>query len=706
MYSNQGDQSRPDLHPLDEGAFDVPQNPLDLSSNPLDPYSSQYSFFANSAQPLSFDPVTRQAMDGVLMPSSNLGRSPDVHYSNFYAFPSNGLRKDTEAPLEGSNHPNSTCPIQQMYDAPEQQAYGSSVPADTMLINASGPGAMSIREDAARNTSLLTEAQHSSSRRTASDGAASVYNARRDKGAVRRRKQGKFRVEKTSYSSRRDRKRAPSLKFHSSSPIPPVRTGEPYPTGVRIAVYHIWLTLNPGVVPSEHTLSCLSYAFSDTVEALRNWFSKHVVMDQQEEDSGYRTMTNSDLSIASNYRYNRRECNRKARGVSPTRLERDEGRPYACTSRCGANFRKKGAWKRHEEINRPPKLWLCQFQSCRNRSEGKHVFFRKDHFRMHLTQEHPNSSSSEQYIAARCVQIASNFSEKCIFRQCEAKFKDWSTRIDHIADHLKDAWDFSQWRDSDDDMAETESSVSSVTESSRSEPSNYDDKSEDLDDNDGSGPADPGQNVPGGPYNDRTGCSRPQRGQRLNRRHDGRGSNGLTGSQIAFTVRNIGDRFLHYDHFAAIRRDPKIFMRLRPGLWQTVVDRTKQDISGPCSIVATELEGEPERDEASMSIDLPTLVNGSEEGTLSDNRSISTVSPFVETYDNCTTKNAESSVNFSAKQVPMFPSNLYIYVRCSPLTAGRSYQESEYREGPWTPFTLPTYRLLEAHRRRDLGPRS
>lgn len=86
------------------------------------------------------------------------------------------------------------------------------------------------------------------------------------------------------------------------------------------------------------------------------------------------------------------------------------------------------------------------------------------------------------------MPIKSNFSRHCIFRSCDDKFKDWKERTDHIADHLKDPWDMSQWRDPD----ETEDSESSGSDASESDDSESDaDSSDDSEGSDDGGSAPP-----------------------------------------------------------------------------------------------------------------------------------------------------------------------------------------------------------------------
>lgn len=276
-----------------------------------------------------------------------------------------------------------------------------------------------------------------------------------------------------------------------SSVAPPQQS----PDNMNVAVYSLWLLKNRNTMPSERTLLGLSVSFGDSIEIIRKWFLRNVAIAREDEDTGYQTMSTSSIDVTSSYRRNRRECNRKAGNVSlegmhSSHFERDEARPYACTSRCGAKFREKAAWKRHEEINRPPKVWICSFRACHKNPDAKRTFFREDHFRKHLSKDHANLETRKRHIAACCLPIKSNFSKYCIFRGCDEKFKSWKVRIDHIADHLKRPWNMSQWNNSEDDIGSIEGLDVDASDSSGSESDTTagEDDSDDSDDSPGIGP--------------------------------------------------------------------------------------------------------------------------------------------------------------------------------------------------------------------------
>ena len=307
------------------------------------------------------------------------------------------------------------------------------------------------------------------------------------------------------------------------------------PDELTITVCHIWRLKNPGVIPSEHQISCLSFLFDDSFDAVRHWFQRGVSPSQKSEEPACQSMTSSDFDFISTYRTNRRECNRKAeksrKGIpNPLEFEWTEGRPFACTSRCGRLFQKKERWKRHEEINRPTRLWLCRFQACKNKMEGKRVWFRKDHFKKHLKNDHEGISVANSNVDACSHSLDSNFSKSCIFRRCNKQFVSWSQRINHIADHMKSPWRYSEWREDDEEIkhtkryddTESESQGSDKSESGSDE--NESNHSEDSDgDDSGLGPWKPQQSSSSGTHDSQSGSSDSSRDQGSGRQN--RGSN-------------------------------------------------------------------------------------------------------------------------------------------------------------------------------------
>ena len=217
-----------------------------------------------------------------------------------------------------------------------------------------------------------------------------------------------------------------------------------------VRVCHIWLSSHSGSFPSDCVISGISLAFGSSFDAVRQWFKRHV----EEEDSGYHSMRPSMSDITSPYERNRNKCTRKSSDDSNDRF--DAERPYHCTSRCGAKFKTKDDWGKHEEINYPQKLWYCRLLGCASKSLHQRVSFRKEHFKVHLKKRHAREHVDQEEIKASCLPIKSQFSKKCLFQGCSQKLSTWKDRIDHLAKHFSKEWDGSRWRPTADDDVDNE----------------------------------------------------------------------------------------------------------------------------------------------------------------------------------------------------------------------------------------------------------
>jgi hypothetical protein len=71
----------------------------------------------------------------------------------------------------------------------------------------------------------------------------------------------------------------------------------------------------------------------------------------------------------------------------------------------------------------------------------------------HLNKKHGYLNTSPKDLKAYRSQVSSKFDKKCIFRQCSEEFDSWKERIDHLAKHLEEPWDISEWRGESGDEA-------------------------------------------------------------------------------------------------------------------------------------------------------------------------------------------------------------------------------------------------------------
>ena len=226
----------------------------------------------------------------------------------------------------------------------------------------------------------------------------------------------------------------------SASQSPPELPRMDPPSSVAIAACHIWLSTHFNAMPPEHVIFALSLAFASSFDSLCDWFRTQL------KPCG-RVRVSIDSNIILSYRTNQHKCNRNNHDDSTTYFTRDKDKPYACTSRCGRNFKTKDDWRKHEEINYPQKIWLCQLPGCAAKPHEKRVKFRKEHFKKHLELYHNGETLDENEVAKSCITIDSIFHSECLFHGCNTMLYTWKDRINHVAKHFStQSWNSSEWR--------------------------------------------------------------------------------------------------------------------------------------------------------------------------------------------------------------------------------------------------------------------
>ena len=357
------------------------------------------------------------------------------------------------------------------------------------------------------------------------------HKARKDRKSARK---GKNHAE---LQSSRIAKRRPSKKS--------VLKGKQHLHDKIVTACSLWRSLYSGRMPSEHEMFGLCMSFHSSIEPVRNWFRQNVTVSMEDEDTGYQTMRASTTDIASLYRGNR-GCERKAtsigvRALTSIQIPRNESRPFACTSRCPKSFKKKAGWERHEEKNRVQRLWICDFQGCRNKEGRKRVWLnRKEHFLKHLSTHHPGLVTSSRDIENCYVEMESNFDKHCIFSSCDHIFQSWKERINHIGKHFQRPWKMSEWRDMDEEEKDTDATDAREDESGDSESDDPDDESASDDTEDGAsghGPSDSSHDQGADRHGSHPGSSAQRPGSNS---HHSRSRDGASTALFQYNCRTYG----------------------------------------------------------------------------------------------------------------------------------------------------------------------
>ena len=263
-----------------------------------------------------------------------------------------------------------------------------------------------------------------------------------------------------------------------------------------------WCSSYPGKLAGHNEIYGIHLAYHAPMDLLTQWFQLHGRINEEADVSPKRIGSGCDVTLK--YRHHQRRCKTKDTGGQ---ILRDDDEPYACTSRCGAKFKKKDCWRRHEELNFPQMVWLCGAKDC-----GA-VSFRKDHFRNHVRKCHDHPKISKIELMNSRHDIDSQFDKHCIFRKCNELFSNWKDRIDHIAKELEGPWHIVDWRDMDKETGDRESRHRTDTDSdSDSDDSDASDGGSDSSDSDhdndqGAGPEPDSSNGSGSSSSSGTGSS-------------------------------------------------------------------------------------------------------------------------------------------------------------------------------------------------------
>jgi hypothetical protein len=257
-----------------------------------------------------------------------------------------------------------------------------------------------------------------------------------------------------------------------------------------VSVFENWLKNYPSIlIPGEEHFQALATLTGLQSETVKFWFGQKLRQETVPElstSASSRTISSSStlankLDPTGNPQIlskdqTLREVARwvcKNRGDRCTAVEdlaqllRDNTRPFQCTHKCGKTFDRKGDWRKHEEINCPQEVWLCDVDSttiwagvrictfCEvenpeiNHKQQKYsrktachdkqfsapgrISYRKDKLRQHFKNAHPMLPYDEDDDSGHVI-VGSKFRRDCGF--CEYIFSDWKDRINHIGEHF------------------------------------------------------------------------------------------------------------------------------------------------------------------------------------------------------------------------------------------------------------------------------
>lgn len=364
---------------------------LDLPLDRPNPHTAQYLYSITTPQQSRYGHLTPASIDGIAPTSHDTDLSqlyyaiPDTAPQGMLGywgdFPINDMVLRPQGPCVSDN---------QQLPAELSSSSQACLPTTDFVRQARNP-----RQSAAPAIPPPLEGNRSRPGHTRSRDRACFPHILRPRNATSIRQARGCKIEKAQRPTRQSKENVVPSNLESSKGLqiaPPTVPRQQNPDSMTICSFYIWMAKKPGVMPTEHEMLCFSLLSGDPFETVRNWFLRNVSSHRDDDDTGYQTMTIPNVNVASVYHRRRSRCNRiadklRSADTGYILIERDETRPYACTSRCGKKFGNKAGWKRHEETNHPPKGWRCRFVGCQN--ERGCVYFRRDKFGRHLHKAHP-----------------------------------------------------------------------------------------------------------------------------------------------------------------------------------------------------------------------------------------------------------------------------------------------------------------------------
>lgn len=206
--------------------------------------------------------------------------------------------------------------------------------------------------------------------------------------------------------------------------------------------FYFWRLVHPHRLPDSKEVDGLSKLAKVRHEDVFRWFQVHSGMTSDSSGISYRSTDSlccQDGSSESGH------C--ATIGLATSTSQQSQGsRIYQCTKKCGKSFETKGAWKRHEELERPQKVWFCYL--CKERTK---CFKRKDKLTSdHFRKEHQGIAPDARRIEGACHVNSGPFSLPCGF--CPVAPNSWDAWIAHVARHFEgkndeDLWNASEWED-------------------------------------------------------------------------------------------------------------------------------------------------------------------------------------------------------------------------------------------------------------------
>ena len=219
------------------------------------------------------------------------------------------------------------------------------------------------------------------------------------------------------------------------------------PGPISSAVFNMWIRNHPNQSPINTLLASMAEVFRGDVDKLHRLSIRNV----------RRPSVIRDSAIGNSVSTRRGSVNVFAEGPQPPQCRRrprnkwkkKDKTMYMCTH-CGAEFQRKGDWKKHESKNYYIEQWYC------DSDHEVQWFSSKNLYREHIDACRRTELMGSNHLDLQVKLFRGRLREHCVFRACESRFSDFVTSIEHIAEcfETRHGWKIQELRIEPDDLIE------------------------------------------------------------------------------------------------------------------------------------------------------------------------------------------------------------------------------------------------------------
>ena len=213
------------------------------------------------------------------------------------------------------------------------------------------------------------------------------------------------------------------------------------------AVFNMWSRNHLNSSPINTLLASMAEVFRGDIDKLHRLSTRSARRPSAIRDSAIGNSMSTRRSSLNVYAEGPQppQCKRKPRN----KLKKKDKTMYMCTH-CGAEFQRKGDWKKHESKNYYVERWYC------DSDHDIEWFSSKNLYREHINACRRTELIESNHLDLQVKLFRGRHRERCVFRACESRFNDFVTSMEHIAEcfETRHGWEIKDLRVEPDDLIE------------------------------------------------------------------------------------------------------------------------------------------------------------------------------------------------------------------------------------------------------------